>query len=76
MLAKPRQLPPCRCCKTLVGQDHPAWFAVKTVQRKDLHLVWKEVEALQRTSYINVPRVVQLYEVVKKNDGARCIVQE
>ena len=76
MLPKLPELPPCRCCKTLIGQDYPAWFAVKTVQRKDLHLVWKEVKALERTRNINVPRVVQLHEVIKKSNGAHCIVQE
>lgn len=61
MLPDPPELPmSCRCCKTFAGQDHPAWFAVKTVQRKDLHLIWKEVEALKRTSNINVPGVAQL----------------
>ena len=76
MLPHPPELPPCRCCKTIAVPGHPEWFAVKTVQRKDLHLVWKEVGALKRTSNISVPRVVNLYEVIRKSNGDRCLVQE
>ena len=72
----PSELPPCRCCRNLAGQEHPAWFAVKTVQKKDLHLVWKEVSSLKRTNKFSVPRVVHLYEVIRKNNGNCCLVQE